>query len=247
MGRDDDGYVTRFPLKQSRSSGSRWLRPRPSGSLARSRPGRDLNSDWRDQRLRKQQGLSRDQFFAIMSAFPTGATVVTTRDANGRPKGLTTNAVCSVSAEPPLLLICIDSQSRTLPALLESRRWIVNFLTAGRKQLALHFASKHHNKFRNIPWRPGVNGMPLLYADSFAHAECSEVQRITAGDHTILVGLVEAGWPPSDSDSALMYFRRRYLSVSASRAPEVTPAEPIHSKSIKVKPCSPATHSRAVS
>jgi flavin reductase (DIM6/NTAB) family NADH-FMN oxidoreductase RutF len=45
--------------------------------------------------------LSREDFFSIMSAFPTGVAIVTTLDEHGEPKGLTTNAVCSVSAEPP--------------------------------------------------------------------------------------------------------------------------------------------------
>src|SRR5687767_9846810 len=48
--------------------------------------------------------LEREEFFAIMSAFPTGVAIVTTLDADGQPRGLTTNAVCAVSADPPLLL-----------------------------------------------------------------------------------------------------------------------------------------------
>ena len=63
-----------------------------------------------------------------MSAFPTGVAVVTTLDAEGGPRGLTTNALCAVSAEPPLLLVCVDRESRTLPALLHSGRFVVNFL-----------------------------------------------------------------------------------------------------------------------
>ena len=47
--------------------------------------------------------VDRDAFFQIMSAFPTGVAIVTTLDSDGVPRGLTTNAVTSVSAEPPIL------------------------------------------------------------------------------------------------------------------------------------------------
>ena len=63
-----------------------------------------------------------------MSAFPTGVAIVTTLEPDGTPRGLTTNAVSSVSAEPPILLVCVDRDSRTLPALLHTKRFVVNFM-----------------------------------------------------------------------------------------------------------------------
>src|ERR687887_268194 len=81
-------------------------------------------------------GVDKATFFAIMGAFPTGVTIVTALDADGAPRGLTSNAVCSVSAEPPLLLVCVDKNSNTLPALRHSRRFVVNYLRAERNELA---------------------------------------------------------------------------------------------------------------
>src|SRR3954454_24327215 len=72
--------------------------------------------------------VDRSTFFQIMSAFPTGVAIVTTVEEDGTPRGLTTNAVTSVSADPPILLVCIDKDSRTLPALRASRRFVVNFM-----------------------------------------------------------------------------------------------------------------------
>ena len=111
-----------------------------------------------------------------MSAFPTGVAVVTTLDADGEPRGLTTNALCSVSAEPPLLLVCVDKESRTLPALLHSRRFVVNFLAERRDELARLFASKTDDKFGGVAWEPGLGGMPCLREDSLAYAECETEQ-----------------------------------------------------------------------
>jgi flavin reductase (DIM6/NTAB) family NADH-FMN oxidoreductase RutF len=163
--------------------------------------------------------VAREEFFAIMSAFPTGVAVVTTLHADGQPRGLTTNAVCAVSAEPPLLLVCVDRESRTLPALLHSGRFVVNFLVERRDDLARLFATKADDKFDGVDWTPGLGGMPCLRADSLAYAECVIEQRLEAGDHVILTGLVEAGLTPDPESVPILYFRRSYSS------PVVVPAE----------------------
>ena len=158
----------------------------------------------------KRKPVDRATFFAIMGAFPTGVTIVVTIGRDGQPRGLTSNAVCSVSADPPLLLVCVDKNSNTLPALRESGRFVVNYLSAGRGELSNLFASKEPEKFGRISWRPAGNGMPWLHADSIAHAECSITQEIEAGDHYVFLGLVEGGHPPAPGTRPLMYFRRTY-------------------------------------
>jgi flavin reductase (DIM6/NTAB) family NADH-FMN oxidoreductase RutF len=160
-----------------------------------------------------------EEFFAIMSAFPTGVAVVTTLDADGEPRGLTTNALCSVSARPPLLLVCLDRESRTLPAVVHSGRFVVNFLAEHRDELARVFASKADDKFDGVDWAAGLGGMPCLRADSLAYAECAVEQRFEAGDHVIVTGLVEAGMAPDPASVPILYFRRSYSS------PVVVPAD----------------------
>ena len=154
-----------------------------------------------------------------MSAFPTGVAVVTTLDADGEPRGLTTNALCSVSAEPPLLLVCVDRESRTLPALLHSKRFVVNFLAERRDVLARLFASKAEDKFAAVAWEPGLGGMPCLREDSLAYAECETEQELEAGDHVVLTGLVVGGMSPDPESVPILYFRREYSS------PVVLPVE----------------------
>ena len=154
-----------------------------------------------------------EEFFAIMSAFPTGVAVVTTLDAAGKPRGLTTNALCSVSGKPPLLLVCVDKESRTLPALLHSRRFVVNFLAERRDELARLFASKADDKFAALSWEPGLGGMPCLREDSLAYAECVTEQELEAGDHVILTGLVVGGMAPDPESVPILYFRQSYSSA----------------------------------
>ena len=154
--------------------------------------------------------MDRATFFAIMGAFPTGVAVVTALDADRQPRGLTTNALCSVSAEPMLMLVCVDKNSNTLPALRHSQQFVVNYLAASRGELANTFASKDPDKFAHVSWRPAQNGMPWLHADSIAYAECSVQREIEAGDHFIFVAQVEAGQPPAPGTKPLIYFRRTY-------------------------------------
>jgi flavin reductase (DIM6/NTAB) family NADH-FMN oxidoreductase RutF len=158
----------------------------------------------------RSEGVDKATFFAIMGAFPTGVTIVTTLDEDGQPRGLTSTAVCSVSAEPPLLLVCVDKRSNTLPALRASRTFVVNYLKAGRDELSNLFATKEPDKFEHVAWRPAPNGMPWLHLDSIAHAECVTEREIEAGDHWILVGRVISGQPPAPGTHPLMYFRRSY-------------------------------------
>jgi flavin reductase (DIM6/NTAB) family NADH-FMN oxidoreductase RutF len=154
--------------------------------------------------------LEKAAFFAIMSAFPSGVAIVTTLDEHGRPRGLTCTALCSLSADPPLLLVCLDKKSNTLAALRESRRFVVNYLLAGRGELSNRFAAREADRWTNVAWRPTHNGMPWLYADCLAHAECSVVQEMDGGDHVIVVGRVDGGQSPAPGTQPLMYFRRGY-------------------------------------
>jgi flavin reductase (DIM6/NTAB) family NADH-FMN oxidoreductase RutF len=154
--------------------------------------------------------MDRATFFAIMGAFPTGVGIVTAMDDHQEPRGLTSNALCSVSAEPPLMLVCVDKNSNTLPALRYSRKFVVNYLAAGRGNLANLFASKEPDKFQNVSWRPASNSMPLLHTDSIAHAECVVTHEIEAGDHFVFIAEVVDGQPPAPGTKPLMYFRRTY-------------------------------------
>ena len=102
---------------------------------------------------------------AAMSHFATGVTVITAEDAAGR-FGSTANAVTSVSLDPPLLLVCLRDESRTLAALLRSGRFAVNVLHASQRELAERFAR------RDATWA-GVGHRDGLIDGALATLECS--------------------------------------------------------------------------
>jgi flavin reductase (NADH) len=154
--------------------------------------------------------IDRQSFFDVMASFPSGVAIVTTVAEDGAPRGLTTTAVCSVSADPPTVLVCVDLGSRTLAALRVTRRFVVNFIGEGRSELCRLFASKEEDKFARVSWRATADGIPLLHEDVLAWAECSTVHELEVGDHVLLVALVEDGGVQPELEPPLMYYRRSW-------------------------------------
>lgn len=163
--------------------------------------------------------VEREDFFSIMSAFPTGVAIVTTLEPDGTPRGLTTNAVTSVSADPPILLVCVGRSSRTLPALLHTKRFVVNFMRDDCAELCALFASKAEDKFSQVEWTPGAGGVPILHEGAVAHAECVTLQELEIGDHVVVTGVVEAGASPQPQDVPIVYFRKTFASAPSSPPP----------------------------
>jgi flavin reductase ActVB len=157
--------------------------------------------------------MDQSTFLSIMSAFPSGVAIVTTLDEQGAPKGLTTTAVSSVSADPPMLLVCVGRESRTLPALLHTQKFVVNLMAQGSAEVCSIFASRDEDKFAKVQWEPGVTGMPHLCADTVAWAECVLHEEVQAGDHVILIGRVHAGGVADPASVPAVYFRRAYTSA----------------------------------
>lgn len=130
-------------------------------------------------------------FRQALGQFATGITVVTTRDAEGRPLGLTVSAFCSVSLHPPLVLVCVDTRSETHRALIESKVFAVSVLAEGQDDISERFARAGRGKFAEIPMVTGQGGTALV-PGALAHIECGLIAAHPAGDHTIYVGKVVA-------------------------------------------------------
>jgi len=107
----------------------------------------------------------------VMGMFATGVTVLTTRDAEGRPYGLTANAVTSLSLSPPLLIICIDKKAETHPHFFDSRCFVVNILAEHQEDLSTHFAKSGGDKFGAVPFSTNQDGVPVLEG-TLAQVEC---------------------------------------------------------------------------
>ena len=160
--------------------------------------------------------VSPSEFRAALRHFPAGVTVVTTRDAQGRPCGLTASAFTSVSLDPPLVLVCIDHEATAYPAFEACGWFAVNVLGKSQAPLAWRFTASVPDKFTGVAHREGRARLPIL-EDVVAALECRLVHRYPGGDHTIFVGRVEgatiAGGPP------LVYFQGGYHHLGTDGKP----------------------------
>ncbi|WP_171168715.1 flavin reductase family protein [Streptomyces sp. I05A-00742] len=156
--------------------------------------------------------IDADGFREIFASLPTTVAVVTAVGLDGIPRGMTTNTVTALSRNPPLLLVCMDEASQTLPAVRESGFFAVNFLADSGDGISQTFAGKAPDKFARFDHLPArqAGGAPVFTADVVAHAECSVHAEIPAGDHSIVIGAIRAG--AARDRAPLMYHRRSYSS-----------------------------------
>ncbi|MEM0943100.1 MAG: flavin reductase family protein [Pseudomonadota bacterium] len=124
-----------------------------------------------------------------LGAFATGVTIVTARGGDGEPTGFTANSFTSVSLEPPLLLVCLAHKARSYEIFRAADSFAVNVLAAEHEETAKRFATSGADKFGQTEWRPGLRGAPLIRG-CLARFDCAMHQRVTAGDHDILMGEV---------------------------------------------------------
>ena len=143
----------------------------------------------------------------VMGHFATGVTVITTRDGDGKPYGLTANALCSVSLAPPLLLVCIDKRAESHQAFERSGLFAINILGLGHEDLSRRFAVSGGDKFVDVSYRSGTTGVPVLEG-VLGVVECRVVAGHDAGDHTIYVGEVQH--MEASRGDPLLFFRGKY-------------------------------------
>jgi flavin reductase (DIM6/NTAB) family NADH-FMN oxidoreductase RutF len=146
-----------------------------------------------------------------LGSFPTGIGVVTTRDAEGKPRGMTANSFTSVSLDPPLLLVCIGKSATSFPAFDDCDAFAVNLLHERQRGVSSLFASKLADKFADVDHDIVHTGAPVLN-ECLAWFDCSLHRRIDAGDHIVLLGRVEAFG--TTALRPLAFCRGRYAEVN---------------------------------
>lgn len=154
-----------------------------------------------------------------MRQMASGVTVVTT-DGDAGLAGLTVSAMCSLSADPPSLLICVNRQSRAMQTLRSNGVFCVNVLSAEQVDVARMFggqsADSVTDKFACVPWHRLATGAPVL-SEALAVFDCRIAQGMPFGSHDILVGIVAESsvreGPP------LIYSNRAYGQVARFPSP----------------------------
>jgi flavin reductase ActVB len=121
---------------------------------------------------------------------------------------LTASAFSAVSAEPPLVLVCVEKSADCYGAFMATTHLAISVLSERQADTAKRFATKHIDKFRGIEIQAGGRTGMALVRGASAHIECAVMERIDGGDHTIIIGLVLAA--ANTADPPLLHARRRF-------------------------------------
>ncbi|MCA2965538.1 MAG: flavin reductase family protein [Acidobacteriaceae bacterium] len=149
-------------------------------------------------------------FRRACSRFATGITIATVLDPEGGPQGFTANSFTSVSADPALVLICVDRRANVLPHFKAAGHFAINVLRVEQKELSMRFAARGQDRFLEVDWRPGTGGVPLL-AGALAQFECERREVWEAGDHLVFLGGVVA--VRYDDGAPLLYYASGYREL----------------------------------
>jgi len=155
--------------------------------------------------------VEKVEFRRTLGHFASAVTVVTATLEDGRPAGITVTAFSSLSLEPPLVLICIDKQARIHDHFARDGYFAVNILSEEQETVSRRFASSEPDPFREIGYTDGASAAPLIH-DAVAAIECKIVDLLPGGDHTIIVGEVEA--TKIREGKPLLYFRGGYAAIA---------------------------------
>jgi 3-hydroxy-9,10-secoandrosta-1,3,5(10)-triene-9,17-dione monooxygenase reductase component len=151
-------------------------------------------------------------FRHALGRFPSGVTVVTVRDNDGRDFGMTVSAFASVSLDPPLVLVCIGDDATIAGNVAAAGHFAVSVLAEGQEALAQLFADTGADRFAGTEVFRGSSGLALLHG-AVAHLECAIVARHRGGDHTIVVGEVLAATAVEDG-RPLIYHLGAYRRIT---------------------------------
>jgi flavin reductase (DIM6/NTAB) family NADH-FMN oxidoreductase RutF len=161
-----------------------------------------------------------DEFRAVMSRFATGVVVVSCVQ-DGFDHAMTANSFTSVSLDPPLVLVCVENDSRFHEAISAVGTWAVSVLDEGQRGRARWFATRGRplvGQFDSTPTTRSELTGSLLLDGALATLECRTTAVHAAGDHDIVVGEVLALRTLRPEGEPLLYFRSDFRTLGEAAA-----------------------------
>lgn len=156
--------------------------------------------------------VDQDAFKQCLRRWASGVTVVTSQ-AGGEIHGMTVSAFSSVSADPPLVLVCANRSSRTNGVIEAGGIFAVNVLARDQEALSGRFASSktEGSRFDGVDFRIGAHGAPVLEG-ALVSLECKVKSAHVEGSHTIYVGeVLEVVYTDKEP---LVYYAGAYRQIS---------------------------------
>lgn len=160
----------------------------------------------------KNSASDMAKFKDAMAMMAAAVKVVTTDGKAGRG-GLTVTAACSVSQEPPRLLVCVNTTASAHPIVLENGRLSLNILSKGQEEVAGAFGGQvsPEKRFEIGRWTVDELGQPALEG-ACARFSCSVHETMRSGTHTIFVCDVHAA-SRERGHQPLVYFDRNMITL----------------------------------
>src|SRR5262249_1276215 len=155
--------------------------------------------------------IATDLFREVFRRWPSGVSVTTTR-VRGRAHGMVVGSLCSLSAEPPLVMFSAGAASRTRVLVEEAGIFAASILAYGQQQIFARFAGhdpEHDDdRFSGFTVTESITGAPI-FPQALAWVDCRVVARHHGTTYTIFVGeVVAAGLGEAAEQAPLVYFRR---------------------------------------
>jgi flavin reductase (DIM6/NTAB) family NADH-FMN oxidoreductase RutF len=142
-------------------------------------------------------------FRRLMGRHAAGVVVVTV--AGEPPAGFTATSFTSVSLRPPLVSFCLDRKASSWPAVARAETVAVHVLSHRQERVARTFATSGIDRFAaHGDYHTGPGGVPIL-GGVVAHLVCRVVQRVPAGDHSIVLASPVAGAHGDENAEPLLY------------------------------------------
>jgi flavin reductase len=152
-------------------------------------------------------GCRPADFIDSMSRAVNGVSIVTTDGPHGR-FGLTVSSMTSVSASPPMLLVCVNRHAVPHDAIRENGRFSINVLAASQQGMANHFAGRTEDAYTFDPTSWDTSGSLPRLRQATAWFECRLSSAMSFGSHTVFVGEVVAAC--AGEETPLLYTGRDY-------------------------------------
>jgi flavin reductase (DIM6/NTAB) family NADH-FMN oxidoreductase RutF len=154
--------------------------------------------------------IDSETFRSVLGRFASGVTIVTARDDAGEDHGMTVSAFCSLSLQPPLVLLCVDHEASMHGLLLRHPRFGISILSSSQEAYSRRFAADESVRFDGIAYVRGDSGVVLL-EEALAHLECAVREHHDAGDHTLFIAEVERA--EARQGRPLLYYRGGYAQL----------------------------------
>jgi len=154
--------------------------------------------------------LRASEFTSALALAANGVSIVTTDGDHGKA-GLTVSSMCSVCAEPALILACVNAENEFCAKADSNKQFAVNILSTTHINLSSVFAglgeSPDTDRFATGVWQTLKTGSPIL-TSALVSLDCTLVSANTHGTHRIYLGEVQAVL--SNKSEPLIYTNRHY-------------------------------------